>query len=237
MKISTRSLKHRWHKLIRTQKHRINDVYISTSLKDVTPNIQRALFRGTYEDTECEFVKQFLKPSNKVLEIGCGIGLVSLVARKICTQGSVKSYEANPRMESLIQKNYALNKLEPDLEMKAITVDGSDVEFFIDPEVISSSVFDRKQTHKKHVIKSDALENVLSNYQPDTIIMDVEGAEIDLLTSSSLDGIYLMIVELHPHIVGEDKIYQLNETLKLLGFEISAQKGKVAVYERRKLVS
>lgn len=232
MKISTRSLRYKWHRLIGTKKIHVNDVYVSTALEDITPNIQRALFRGTYEDTERDFTKQFLKPNSKVLEIGCGIGLISLVARKICIQGSVKSYEANPHMEPLIRKNYALNGLEPDLEMKAVTVDGSDVAFFIDPEVISSSLFDRQKKHEKSIIKSDALDDILNSYKPDTIIMDVEGAEIDLLPSSSLNGISLMIVELHPHIVDEDKIAQLNETLKSLGFNISAKKGKVAVYTR-----
>ena len=57
-------------------------------------------------------------------EIGCGIGLVSLVARKICTEGFVISYEANPQMETLIRKNYALNNLVPNLEMKAVSIDG-----------------------------------------------------------------------------------------------------------------
>ena len=61
-----------------------------------------------------------------------------LVARKICTEG-ILSYEANPQMEKLIRKNYALNNLVPNLEMKAVSVDGEKVEFYIDPEVISSS--------------------------------------------------------------------------------------------------
>ena len=166
------------------------------------------------------------------MEIGCGIGLVSLVARQICTEGFVISYEANPKMEALIRKNYALNNLVPNLEMKAVSTDGKKIEFYIDPEVLSSSLFDRKMSHKKAVVESDALDDILKKIKPDTIIMDVEGAEIDLLASSRLTSVTQMIVEIHPHIVGDEKILQLNQKLGTLNFKEIERRGKVCVYAR-----
>ena len=232
MKFSFRSLSYRWHKLIKTKKFRINGVYISTSLEDISPSVQKDLFRGTYEDTERKFIEQFIKPDNRVLEIGCGIGLVSLVASKICTGGNIKSFEANPHMERVIKKNYALNGMVPNLEMKAVSSSGDNLEFYIDPDIISSSVFKRQKSSKKQIIKSEALDDILKGFNPDTIVMDVEGAEVELLTNSSLSGVVQMIVEVHPHIIGTEKISHLNDSLVAMKFKMTAQKGKVCVYHR-----
>ena len=223
---------YRWHLLLRTKKIQISGVLISTSPSDVARRIRKALFNGTYEDHERFFVEKYVKKNSRILEIGCGIGLVSLVARKICTDGYILSYEANPQMEKLIRKNYALNNLVPNLEMKAVSVHGEKVEFYIDPEVLSSSLFDRKLSHKKAVVESDALDDILKRIEPDTIIMDVEGAEVDLLASSKLIGVAQMIIEIHPHIVGDDKISQLNQKLETLNFKEIERRGKVCVYAR-----
>ena len=232
MKFSFRSLNYRWHRLIKTKKFRINGVYISTSLEDISPSVQKDLFRGTYEDTERKFIEQFIKPDNRVLEIGCGIGLVSLVASKICTGKNIKSYEANPHMERVIKKNYALNGMVPNLEMKAVSSSGENLEFYIDPDIISSSVFDRQKSSKKQIIKSEALDDILKSFNPDTIVMDVEGAEVELLTNSSLAGVDQMIVEVHPQIVGKEKVIHLNDSLAAMEFKMTVQKGKVCVYHR-----
>ena len=62
--------------------------------------------------------------------------------------------------------------------------------------------------------------------------MDVEGAEIELLANSKLNGVVQMIVELHPHITGDEKIFYLNERLEAIDFAVVAQKGNVCVYRR-----
>ena len=232
MKLSTRSIRYRWHQLIRTKKIQISGVFISTAPSDIARRIRKALFNGTYEDQERFFVEKYVKKTSRILEIGCGIGLVSLVARKICKEGFVISYEANPQMEKLIRKNYELNNLVPNLEMKAVSVHGEKIEFYIDPEVLSSSLFDRKMSHKKVIVESDAFDDILNKIKPDTIIMDVEGAEIDLLGSSRLIGVALLIIEIHPHIVGDDKISQLNQKLGTLYFKEIERRGKVCVYAR-----
>ena len=62
--------------------------------------------------------------------------------------------------------------------------------------------------------------------------MDVEGAEVELLANSSLAGVVQMIVEVHPHIVGQEKVIHLNDSLAAMEFKMTVQKGKVCVYHR-----
>ena len=87
-------------------------------------------------------------------------------------------------------------------------------------------------SHKKVIVESDAFDDILNKIKPDTIIMDVEGAEIDLLGSSRLTSVTQMIVEIHPHIVGDEKILQLNQKLGTLNFKEIERRGKVCVYAR-----
>lgn len=219
-------LRKRWLRLIGKKTTELDGVVLSTSSSDVHKFVQSLLFRGTYEDSERDLIKSILGPKNRVLEIGCGIGFISILARKICTHGHVRSYEANPKMEALIRKNYALNNLEPDLIMKAVTVDGSDVEFFVDDGIISSSTIDRGRDHTKTIVNSDALDTVLNDFKPDTLIMDVEGAEIGLLGQSSLSGVKNIVVEMHPHIVGSEKIQNLIDNLEKKNFFVKKRQGK-----------
>jgi len=225
--ISTRSLRYFWYQLLGTKKIIIDGVWVSTELKDVPASIQRMLFRKTYEDRERELVKSIIKPNSRVLEIGAGIGLISLVANKIARSGEVRAYEANPKMENIIRKNYTLNGLKPDLVMKAVTSDGKPVSFFIDDEILSSSLIDRNKGHTETTIESDKFQTIIKEFDPNVIVMDVEGAEINLLDSKDLQTVEHIIVELHPHIVGQEKIDQLLQNLEKIGFFVSTKKGKV----------
>lgn len=235
LKLSTRGLKYRWHKLLDTRKISIDGVWVSTDQADVPASVRRMLFRKTYEDQERDIINQVLHPKSKVLEIGTGIGLISILSRKLAHKGSVISFEANPRMEALIRKNYALNELEANLVMNAVTADGEDVSFYIDDEILSSSAIDREKGHTKITVKSSKFSSLLEKHSPETIIMDVEGAEVSLLDCKQLISVKNMIIEVHPHIVGEDTINTMLDKLNKQGFELTKKLGKVVLLENKAL--
>ena len=56
----------------------IDRVRVTTDLQDVTKIIRKGLYKETYEKPERILIKKALKPDDRVLEIGGGIGLVSL---------------------------------------------------------------------------------------------------------------------------------------------------------------
>lgn len=113
----------------------------------------------------------------KVLEIGTGIGFISLLASRIVGDKNVFCYEANSSLEASIRRNYALNNLHPQLTMKAVKVDGQPVTFFQSENIISSSVFDRARNDQKTLVESVQFQSVLYEVKPDVLIMDIEGAE------------------------------------------------------------
>jgi len=179
-------------------------------------------------------LKSILRPGHRVLEIGCGIGVVGTLAAKIAGAKNVLSYEANPEQSAVIRANYKLNNLSPELRMKAITKDGKQVAFFKNDNVISSSVFERDGTALKLIVESDRFDTVVAEFQPDVIVMDVEGAEIDLLSNTILDSVEFILVELHRKIVGDTKIDLLLENLKQANFNQIRYYNKNALFERIK---
>ncbi|MCP4073488.1 MAG: hypothetical protein GY742_17385 [Hyphomicrobiales bacterium] len=81
-------------------------------------------------------------------------------------------------------------------------------------------------------MESDALEAVLRSHEPDSIVMDVEGTEVELLSDTNLEGVRGLIIELQPHIVGREKIDVLVADLNSIGFETEARQGKTYVFLR-----
>lgn len=227
-----RSLRKRYLKLVDAQSVTISGVTLDSGKGRVPDDVRDALFRDTYEDTERKLLLTVLKPGMKVLEIGAGIGFIGLLAAKIVGEENVWSYEANPLLEPMIRRNYALNGVSPNLTMKAVTLDGAPVTFFRSENIISSSIYDRERGDQQIAVESVALPSVVADRDPDVIIMDVEGAEVDLLSLPLTPRIRHLIVELHPHIVGPEKISSLISDLTSHGFAIESRDRKTVHLQR-----
>lgn len=194
----------------------LDGLVICTDAAMVSPQVRNGLFKETYEEPERILVRRFLKPEDRVLEVGGGIGLVSLTCARICGVANVLTYEANPAMEAVIRNNFRLNGLEPNLRNKLVTQDGRSVTFYVNDNIMSSSCFDRNMGTPQ-TLPSDALDQVLAEWKPTALVMDVEGAEIEMLTASHLPGIRKVILEIHPHIVGEEPTRTMLEHLRQVG--------------------
>lgn len=221
-----RTIKLYWHRLRNTQQASLDGIKISTNKQSIPRSVRSAIFKGSYESHERKLVRKLLRQGDRVLEVGTGIGMISLLSAKICGSENILSYEANPILEQVIRGNYALNGLSPNLRMRAITLDGQPITFFRSDNIVSSSTTDRGRHAETLTVESDCLDVVIAEHHPKILIMDVEGAEIELLSNSNLTGIRHIIVEIHPHITGDEKITAMLDRLETIGFkqEIKAHK-------------
>lgn len=185
--------------------------------------VRKSIFNGSYESFEAEIVQTHLKPNDRVLEVGTGIGLISMLITRLTGPGQVLSYEANPMMEDAIRANFALNGLEPNLRMQAVTADGRSVTFYRDRKIVGSSIFDRGIAAEQITVPSRPIAEAMDEHRPNVLVMDVEGAETEILPAADLRGVDRIIVELHPHIVGDGPIKTLLKTLADRGFRVKKQ--------------
>ena len=211
----------------------VKGVRIGCGKDDIPKFVRSLLFKGTYEEFECELVEANVRPGDHVLEVGTGIGLVSLLATRLAGVGNVLSYEANPTLEPVITGNYRRNGWQPNLRMKAVTVNGGPIAFYQNDNIVSSSSIDRQLKQTEISVESDPINAVIAEHAPSVLVMDVEGAEIDLLTQADLSGVRAIIVETHPHIVGDASTRALVDHLEANGLEARELRHKTYLFLRR----
>ena len=227
-----RNLRRHWHLMRGTGTHIHRGVTLRTGPGDLPLSVRGHIFKGGYEAVEAELVDAVLRPGDRVLEIGTGIGFVSILCAQRAGAGRVTSYEANPALEATIRANYALNGVTPDLRMKAVTVEGDPIRFYADDNILSSSLIDRNLAATGITVDSDAMAEVMAEIAPDVIVMDVEGAETGLLPAADLSGVRAMIVEVHPHIVGAEAIAAMDADLARQGLRPARTLHKTTLYAR-----
>ena len=190
------------------------------------------IYAERYEAQEAEIIRKELRAGDRVLELGAGIGFIGSLAAKVCGSENVRTYEANPKLEPIVRRTHELNGVAPDLHMKAIATATGPVTFYQNENVVSSSLVDR-DFGGDTVVEGIALSEVLTEYEPDTIVCDIEGAEIDVFKNVDLSMVKRLLIELHPKIVGADANDRLVESLEAAGLRFSyGRREKVAFFKR-----
>jgi FkbM family methyltransferase len=183
------------------------------------PKIIRALLFNRHERTEAELVRYIAAPGDRVLELGSGLGFISILCAQICGPQHVVTVEGNPAMYGLLKRNLVLNNCPLDARLAVVSLDGGPVQFQIADSMVSSSLYQRDDTTQ---VSTDSISfrALVAEVKPTIIIMDIEGSEIDLLGTTELPSVRAIGVETHPHIVGQKAIAAMIERLRNMGFHI-----------------
>ncbi len=190
---------------------------LATDSKTMTKGLRRALWRSDYEDVERAIIKRLIKPGDKVLEGGGGLGLVSMTIAEIVGNENLLAYEASPRSFALLEANKSMNNFTFEVRNRALGHSNDPITFFNHENVLSSS--SRPRDHTTEIkIESDDICDIIEQFRPNTLVLDVEGAEIEVIDRADLSSIDKIIAELHPHIVGDKALAPLYAKLFASGF-------------------
>jgi FkbM family methyltransferase len=188
------------------------------------------LERGEYEGTERYLVGQLVTHVDRVIDMGTGIGLVSMTAARIAGAESVSTFDGNPDIVGDARDNFQRNGLQ-DIRShvgilrnrQSITDPHEMMTFHINREFwasrLSASTADRDVV-KTVQIPILCLEDVIKEHRATVLICDIEGAEVDLLSHADLAGIRLVIMETHYRAAGEVATDELVRQLIMSGFSI-----------------
>jgi FkbM family methyltransferase len=186
----------------------------------IPAEVTRLLRRGTYEFAERKLLLSILQADDRVLEVGAGIGVLGLIAARVCGARNVLSYEPNPKTMPLIKANHTLNNLYPGVREKAITAEGGSITFFRTENIISSSLIECGLSEAITVC-SDRINDAIAEFRPTVLVMDVEGAEVDLLPAADLSTLRALVIETHAKITGVASVADLKVQLVDRGFRIA----------------
>jgi FkbM family methyltransferase len=205
--------------------------------KNLTSRAYRSCFlTGEYEAEECTLVREFVRPEDTVLELGACIGVVSCVTNKrLRDKTRHVVVEGNPRLIPTLLRNRELNACGFIIENCAASNE-SEVTFFLHPIYVVGGSVQRETQHSVRV-PGCSWRGLDRKYGPfTTLIMDVEGSELDVLEDSrELIARYrLVIAELHAWAIGEEKVEQCRDLLRAGGLKSVKRAGITEVWERPK---
>jgi FkbM family methyltransferase len=187
--------------------------------RHMSRRVEQSLSKGNYEREELRLISAVLSPSDVVLEIGAGLGLVSAYCAKRVGSARVFAFEADPDLEPCIRETYALNGVDPTLDMCAIGPQAGRVTLYRDKHFISSSVVRRRVGAKPVEVPGKALNYVVEKVRPTVLVVDAEGAERELFDGTELPGVKKVVLELHDRVIGPDGTDQVRRKLAGMGFK------------------
>lgn len=196
-------------------------------------NTLRWIIDGTYEVGEFRLVEKHLNSTDRVLEIGTGLGFMSAYCAKRIGSTQVYSFEANPYNLETAKRVYAKNQVQPHLRLALLADKAGMVSFPVDRKsrLASSALVTQMETVEVEQLDINA---VIHEIAPTFLIMDIEGAEFDLLPLIQFQTIRKIQAEFHPHLLGQSKVDQLIQWLATNGFRLVEQlpDGRNFYFER-----
>ena len=197
-------------------------VPVSPFLNDT--RIQR-MNAGRYEGEEIAGALSVVRPGDRVLELGAGLGVVGAVIARNAHPDAVLSFEANPNLIPHIEALHRLNGLEEVMEVRHQVVAAGPnqpehMTFHLRNSFLGSSLIDnpRRQTTQVDV-PTVPYDTVINTFRPDVLIMDIEGGELELLRHANLRGIRAIVIEFHLDAYGKEGVRECKDILKLAHFE------------------
>jgi FkbM family methyltransferase len=198
--------------LPRVQEVRLEDLRLDVSALSLTA--RNRLLNVGYEIPERQMCGEFLAPDDSVLELGAGIGFIALFCQK---KLGVKDYiacEANPRTFELLRRNYALNGVDSAIWNLALAPTNGQIELEVSNEFWEHSLIrngDSKTGRKTTSVPAARFDTLMNKAggKPNTLIIDVEGAEQFIEYEQIPDRIEKIIMELHPRIIGVERTYDI----------------------------
>ncbi|MBV1868768.1 MAG: FkbM family methyltransferase [Marinosulfonomonas sp.] len=203
----------------------------------ITPKIERPMRNSRYEGGECAALREILRPGDRVLELGSGVGLISTVAALVQGISRVTTVEANPDLIPLIRETHRLNDaLSVDLRNGVVVAtDRKRAPFYLRADFWASSMEAESRPHvKKKHLDCISIHSLIKEVNPTVIVCDIEGGELGLFDDADLSGVRSMVLEFHPKVYGAENVEAITASLVAKGLEhqVSDKPSSVRRFER-----
>lgn len=201
----------------------------------ISSRMWRLLLMERYEARESRILLERLEPSDRVLELGAGIGFTATLCARIVGSDSVATVEANPAMLPLIRDVFTRNGVSPDLRNHVVSASGEDMMLNVTSDFWSSSIHERAQVQNRLKVAGRSFESLIDEFEPSVLLIDIEGAEAGLTTEVIGETVRKILVELHAHIVGSDAVTRVRRWIEDQGFAVLEDFGdRSVVYGERR---
>lgn len=203
--------------------------------KDQTSRSYRSCFLdGSYEAEERALIREFIRSSDSVLELGACLGIVACTTNKLLAEKSKHVVvEGNPFCIPSLHRNRQLNNCGFLVENCAASNE-KEATFYLHPTYIVGGTTQRESNRAVRV-PARSLRDLDARYGPfNTLIVDIEGAELEIFSAGTdiLNRVRLVIVEMHPWAIGEPAVQNCRNLLSDAGLRFRKSAGLTEAWQR-----
>ena len=166
----------------------------------------KTIREGFYERQKIKNACAIIEKNDRVFELRAAFGITSAIIAKTCQPEAVLAFERNPAFIEPIKDIIRVNGLEESITVRNETIIDKD-----------HAVYNAPLTPFKDVIQS---------FQPTVLIIDIEGAELDLLHNENISSLRAIIIKLHRTILGREGMKACRTALKEAGFTQNLEYSK-----------
>ena len=187
-----------------------------------------AFFVKTYEINDAYLIKKYLKANFTPIIIGGGFGFIASLAQYIVKK-KVPIFEVDSRIISILKKNLKTNNIKSIIYQSLFYINNKPKlnRVYLSHNFITTSLYSllKKDNEKyKNINLRNSIVSIKSLSKEhkcvyDTLIIDAEGYEYDLITDINKNSnIRHIFFELHKSIIGLEKKNKIFDTLKKNNF-------------------
>ena len=180
--------------------------------------IARPLQSGRYERGERQGLERLLRPDDRVLDLGSGLGVVAVACARACPEGAVLTVEANPELAPMIRETLRLNGVTNAALRHGVVVGPGAApgprSFYLRADFWASSMEpDSRPSVRAVSVPALPLADLLAEFRPTVLSCDIEGGEAGLFDGQDLSGLRLVVIEMHPKAIGADGVAAVRQAL------------------------
>lgn len=208
----------------------LDDPIISSTMRQV-------IYENRYEKEEVAVLTKTLKSDDILMELGAGMGFISIFAAQRIGGGNVHAFEANPDLRPLIERNYAQNNVKPFLH-QTMLIDSnasSEYDFHVAPDFWASSAVHHAPGSRTISVPTASFAQAMGEIKPTYLVVDIEGGEGELFCKAmDFGNVRHLLIELHPQKIGFEAVEKVVNGLQSSGFvkNHKLSKGKVVLMDR-----
>jgi FkbM family methyltransferase len=193
-----------------------------------------------YEDDEVELLRTILNPGDRVLELGAGLGIVSLYINRIVSDGGfLVAVEANHDAFVILEQNLSMAADNYTCLEGLASLEEGTARFFVNRRNLHLSSRDEEPSTEHEcvqvVVPCLSVSRLVSKYRVNSLVMDIENGEREILEGFDLIGIDKLACEFHPAFYGQETMHRLIRIVEARGFERVGASGDSVAFRRKRM--
>lgn len=186
------------------------------------PRLIEGLYRAHYENWEARVLEATLRPDDRYFEVGASIGVMMTAACAIVGDRNVTAVEADPALVEIAANTAAQNGFAPKIINAILGEDEQSRPFYVADDFWESSLAPTVGA-RQIVIPGRRFLTELDRADATYLMVDIEGAEIELLSCVLPASVRAVCLEMHPDLVGHRSVQELLQHLMAQGFVLDTQ--------------